>query len=305
MKRLTALIETQSTDTINGFVIIKPGFLAYKDQIMTLLKNNGWRVVQQGELRLSKKQAEELYRDHKGKGYYDSLCSYMCSGPCACFSCCKDCTDPIKDMSALKEKVRGRWGQDEMKNVMHSSDSTDNAARESKVVFNNLTESTAGIAATTEGIIAELVSLYAEEVNAFYQYWVVAEFLTGKERANIQQKYKEYAADELFDHAAKILQRLNQLGADVRPLVDLYANNTLARDKYVVPDMSYDTVVSLTQNIMSEENAIQRYKNAVIMTEDADPTTNMMLKEILKDEEEHITELREFLQDITNHNMYA
>lgn len=297
MKRLSTILEAQTTSTINGFVILKPGFLSHKDAFITLLENNGWQIIQKNVIRLTMKQAKSLYLPHVNKDFYEDLCRYMCSDDCLCCTCYKDCSDPIKEMTTLKKKVRDRWGEDEMRNAMHSSDSIDNVTRESNIVFNNLNE---GLNDSIEFTISqELQALYAEEINAFYQYWVVAEFLVGAERPNIQEKYREYAMDELVDHAQKLLTRMNQLNINPSDLLDLYKINDRATVKYVIPNGSLDTTTSLLQNINAEEAAIKHYKEVIKMTDGVDVVTCEMLKEILKDEEEHLSELVDFANDIT------
>lgn len=304
MRKLSHIIE--SISQVNGFVILKPGFMDHEEEFLTLLKNNGWKTIQKKKGALTQEQAEALYKPHKGKEFYNDLVKYMCSGDSLSCSCQKDCKDPIKDMDALKQKVRDKWGQDEMKNAMHSSDSLDNVSRESGIVFNNaVAESLEDVAIAYQvpvesPIVRELKSLYCEEVNAFYQYWIVKDFLIGRERPSIAKKYEEWAMDELTDHGSKLLKRLSELDADMADMLNLYANNEKAEGKYIMPAPSFDTLTSIQQNIEAEQAAINHYTRVIQMTEDIDPTTNKMLKEILADEEEHKSELKDFLMDITS-----
>lgn len=118
---------------VNGFAILKPGFDQYYNDWKNLLQNKKWDIVRCNKIRLTGDQAEDLYLPHKEKDFYNDLCDYMCSGDCYCAICHKDCEDPIKDMSMIKEEVRKNWGIDDMKNAMHSSDSLENVDRESKI----------------------------------------------------------------------------------------------------------------------------------------------------------------------------
>ena len=117
----------------NGFIILKPGFTEYEEEFRRLLKLNDWKILNSKTLRLSRKQAEELYESHKDKAFYQTLCDYMSSGDCICMTVYKKCMDPIKDMNIFKDKIRADWGKDDMKNAMHSSDSLENVERESKI----------------------------------------------------------------------------------------------------------------------------------------------------------------------------
>lgn len=134
MKSLVQYIK-ESMLELNGFTILKPEFLEWEEQWLDLLKNKGWQIVQKKRVKLTEEEARELYLPHKDKDFYNDLCKYMSSGECICCSCHKNCEDPIKDMNNIKDIVRKKWGKDEMKNVMHSSDSLKNVERENKIVF--------------------------------------------------------------------------------------------------------------------------------------------------------------------------
>ena len=119
---------------MNGFAILKPGFLDYEQQWKDLIgKTEGWDIIRCNRVYLEPEQAAELYSPHKDKDFYNDLCKYMSSGECVCCTCHKDCKDPIEEMKKIKDKVRNKWGIDDMKNAMHSSDSLDNVYRESKI----------------------------------------------------------------------------------------------------------------------------------------------------------------------------
>ena len=134
MKTLIQFIKEQNAE-LNAFVILKPEFLKYEQQWLDMLKNNDWQIIQKKKLKLTHEQAEELYKMHKDKDFYNDLCNYMSSDDCICCTCHKDCKDPINEMKKLKDKARDAWGKSEMKNAMHSSDSLKNVERESKIVF--------------------------------------------------------------------------------------------------------------------------------------------------------------------------
>lgn len=136
MKRIIDYIK-EALSEVNGFCILKPGFLEYLDEFCALLENNGWKIIRKQVMTLSVETAKELYKDKKDEDYYNDLCTYMSSGDCLCCMCHKECEDPIKDLKKLKDRVRKSWGIDDMKNAMHSSDSLENVNREYKLVFDN------------------------------------------------------------------------------------------------------------------------------------------------------------------------
>ena len=50
-------------------------------QINARLEGAGLRIVAQRRIHLSKAQAQAFYAVHKERPFYDSLCTFMCSGP--------------------------------------------------------------------------------------------------------------------------------------------------------------------------------------------------------------------------------
>ena len=136
MKSLLTYIKENKDIYNNSFVILKPEFLSHKNEWIEALQNNEWDILDKKQLTLSKDQAAELYSMHKGKDFYDDLCKYMSSGECLCCKCYKECNNPIEEMDKLKDQIRNKWSKDDMKNVMHSSDSLQNVKRESKIIFN-------------------------------------------------------------------------------------------------------------------------------------------------------------------------
>ena len=135
MKSLLTYIKEDKDMYNNSFVILKPEFLSHKNEWIEALQNNEWDILDKKQLTLSKDQAAELYSIHKGKDFYDDLCKYMSSGECLCCKCYKECNNPIEEMDKLKDQIRNKWSKDDMKNVMHSSDSLQNVKRESKIIF--------------------------------------------------------------------------------------------------------------------------------------------------------------------------
>ena len=64
----------------------------------------------------------------------------MITEACQCYAVYKHIKNPVKDMESFKEKIRQEWGEDEMRNGMHSSDSDDNVKREIELAFNCVNE---------------------------------------------------------------------------------------------------------------------------------------------------------------------
>ena len=130
MKNLAEYITEQENK--KEFMIIKPEFLEYRNEIIDFLKDN--QIIPIRELRktLSLSEAKKLYKVHSKEDFFEDLCKYMSSGDSIGFVLCNY---GDKDMLKLKDKIRDKYGKDEMRNAIHSSDSGLNVYRESKIYF--------------------------------------------------------------------------------------------------------------------------------------------------------------------------
>ena len=135
MKSLTNYICEAMQKKFNGFAILKPKFLDIQDDFEDMLEDNGWKISDLTKIKMSLDDAKNLYKSHKKEDFYDDLCKYMSSDKCIAYELYKNCEDPIKDLKKLKDKVRDKWGKDDMKNCMHSSDSKENVEREADICF--------------------------------------------------------------------------------------------------------------------------------------------------------------------------
>lgn len=150
-------------------------------------------------------------------------------------------------------------------------------------------------------IIDAMKNALKEELNAWYGYVIVKEWLKGTDRKDIEKFYEDTAKDELEDHAYWLMKRINQLGGTIEDISMSPNSWETANHKYIAPTWSKDNIdikKSLEDNIANEEGAIETYEELVKMTEEVDPASNSKLKEILADEQEHLQELKDFLQDI-------
>ncbi len=148
-----------------------------------------------------------------------------------------------------------------------------------------------------EVILGMLYKRYAEEILQWYHYWTVATFLCGEERPNIEKKFIEFADDELNDHATKILKRINELNGDIEMLKNIDTLKALSDCNYATPMQPYNTIQLVTMNIEHEKCAIKGYKELCELCRECDPVTYDLSVNILADEEEHLRDLEDFLND--------
>lgn len=113
--------------------------------VVAQLQKAGFKVVALKKTRLTKESAGGFYAVHKGRPFYDSLVEFMSSGPCvpivlekenavADFRTIIGATDP-KD--AAEGTVRKLYADNKGENIIHGSDSADNAKIEINYFFSS------------------------------------------------------------------------------------------------------------------------------------------------------------------------
>ena len=120
------------------FTIVKPGFSQYSQQIIDKFVENGWRVAKTKSKQLLLKEACKLYEIRKNEDFYKDLCKYMSSGISTAILYTKDepMTDKLfKEVDKIKDEIRDEYGESDMRNVMHSSDSLEHMKFEASIYF--------------------------------------------------------------------------------------------------------------------------------------------------------------------------
>jgi len=139
MKPLKVYLETPNQDGVISkdiFVVVKPGFEEKAPAIIDLFAKQGFRFKQMRTKYLTMNEAKRMYYMHKGEDFYYSLCKYMSSGPC--IGIIFEYTGEgkvFKIVDELKDKIRKKFGEDDMRNCLHSSDSPENMEKESSIFF--------------------------------------------------------------------------------------------------------------------------------------------------------------------------
>ena len=125
--------------------IIKPDAVERKldNEIKEMFKNSGFTIVKEKKIQLAKSEAEQFYKVHETKPFYNDLCAYLSSGPIAVMILEKDnavldnrqlmgATNP-KD--AEDETIRKKFGISIDKNSVHGSDTVENGKIEIDFFF--------------------------------------------------------------------------------------------------------------------------------------------------------------------------
>ena len=127
--------------------IIKPDAVErnLENEIKEMFKKNGFKIVNEKKIQIEKIEAEQFYKVHETKPFYNELCSYLSSGPIVVMVLEKEnaVLDNRKLMGATNPKeaengtIRKKYGISIDKNSVHGSDSLDNAAIEINFFFKN------------------------------------------------------------------------------------------------------------------------------------------------------------------------
>lgn len=133
MKQLKVYLTDPKKDEV--FVIIKPGFLKKSGEIMKIIQDEEFELVKTRTKLLTLKEAQTLYNVHKEEEWYKPLCDYMSSDLSLGLLFKSKDKDPLKKMGVIKDKIREKFGESDMRNVMHSSDSYEHMLEEQCIYF--------------------------------------------------------------------------------------------------------------------------------------------------------------------------
>lgn len=138
MEKLYKFVSQLDTPHADIFTIIKPGFLHLSSTIIKEFEENGWEVFKSRTKHLLSSEARELYKIHKKEDWYELLVKYMSSDKSLAIIFRKVGTVPkdiYKAVGEIKDKIRDEYGESDMRNVMHSSDSLEHMQEEMKIYF--------------------------------------------------------------------------------------------------------------------------------------------------------------------------
>ena len=125
--------------------IIKPDAVErnLQDEIKNEYNKNGFVISKEKKINISKQEAEQFYKVHETKPFYNDLCKYLSSGPIIVMSLQKKnaVLDNRKLMGTTNPKeaekgtLREKYGISIEKNSVHGSDSIESAKIEIDFFF--------------------------------------------------------------------------------------------------------------------------------------------------------------------------
>lgn len=116
---------------------------AHIGDIITRIERVGLKIVAMKILQVTREQAEKHYAVHRDKPFYEGLLKYITSGPSVAmvvegWDAVKHtrrlvgATDPH---NAIPGSIRGDYGLDIGRNLIHAADSAENAKTEYSIYF--------------------------------------------------------------------------------------------------------------------------------------------------------------------------
>ena len=130
------------------FSIIKPDAVSRNltGEILAMIQGAGLKVVGMKMIRLTKAQAEGFYAVHRERPFFDSLTTYMCSGPVVCsvlegenaIARYRELMGATNPANAVEGTIRKKYAVSLEANSVHGSDAPETAAFEIGYFFNAL-----------------------------------------------------------------------------------------------------------------------------------------------------------------------
>jgi bacterioferritin len=112
---------------------------------------------------------------------------------------------------------------------------------------------------------------------------------TGIHSQAVKEEFKEHAREEQ-EHAERIAERVKQLGG--KPEMNPARLTDLSHSEYREGDSLADMI---REDLIAERIAIESYREMIRYFGERDPTSRVMMEDILAKEEEHADELTDLL----------
>ena len=127
--------------------IIKPDAVERNldNEIKEIFKKNGFKILKEKKIQIEKSEAENFYKVHETKPFYNDLCEYLSSGPIVVMVlerensvlANRDLMGATNPKEAKEGTIRKKYGISIDKNSVHGSDSVENAKIEINFFFKN------------------------------------------------------------------------------------------------------------------------------------------------------------------------
>lgn len=126
-------------------ILVKPDGVqrGLMGEIIGRFERRGLKLIGMKFLHMSQALAEEHYAVHKGRPFYDALVAYITSGPVVAMvwegndaiAAARATIGATKPVDASPGTIRGDFGMEIGRNLVHGSDSPENGMAEAAIYF--------------------------------------------------------------------------------------------------------------------------------------------------------------------------
>jgi nucleoside-diphosphate kinase len=127
------------------FAIIKPDAVAngHTGDILSMVEQNGFRIVGLKMRRITKNEAEAFYAVHKARPFFNGLVTFMTEGPVVlmvleredAIAKWRELMGATNPANAAEGTIRKRFAENIERNSVHGSDAPETAAQEIPFFF--------------------------------------------------------------------------------------------------------------------------------------------------------------------------
>ncbi|XP_041057244.1 thioredoxin domain-containing protein 6 isoform X1 [Carcharodon carcharias] len=151
---------------------VKPDVLEeHRAEIIKKIEEAGFVISQMDEKTLSREMAEEFYKEHKGKPFFDQLVDYMSEGPSLMMILSKENavqewrdlmgpTDPEEAKQTAPDSLRAKFAKNILQNALHGSSDQIQAMEKIQFVFGDIN---IGADGSVQGIEPDLEKVVSPE----------------------------------------------------------------------------------------------------------------------------------------------
>lgn len=127
------------------FIMLKPDAVqrGLVGQIINRFESKGCKLVGMKLMKVNRELAEKHYEEHKGKGFFEPTVNYIMSSPVVAMvwegknvvAIARELMGSTNPAAANPGTIRGAYGMDISRNIIHGSDSVASAEREIALYF--------------------------------------------------------------------------------------------------------------------------------------------------------------------------
>lgn len=127
------------------FIMLKPDAIqrGLVGEVIALFEKKGFKLAGMKLIKVDRALAEAHYAEHRGKGFFEPTVSYIMSSPVVAMvlqgkngvALARQLMGSTKPVDASPGSIRGMYGMDISRNIIHGSDSVTSAEREIALYF--------------------------------------------------------------------------------------------------------------------------------------------------------------------------